>query len=93
LSTDGPARDQRELSEPLSLLPPLKHVDLLPGDRRNPCRGLMDPIGLHTGKKGYQIAFVCRRCGVSNVNRIAEQTQQPDNFDLLLRLMQQSNMV
>jgi len=70
-----------------------KHIGLLPGDRRNPCRGLMDPIGLHTGKKGYQIVFVCRRCGVSNVNRTAEQTQQPDNFDLLLKLMQESKLI
>lgn len=64
-----------------------KHVDIVPGDRRNPCRGLMDPIGLRTGKKGYQIVFRCRQCGFSNANRIAEQTEQPDDFGLLLRLM------
>lgn len=64
-----------------------KHVDLVPGDRHNPCRGLMDPIGLRTGKKGYQIVFRCRRCGVCNVNRVADQTVQPDDFDLLLALM------
>ncbi|MBX3010630.1 MAG: RNHCP domain-containing protein [Caldilineaceae bacterium] len=66
-----------------------KHVDRLPGDRRNPCRGLMDPIRLRKGRKGYQLVFCCRRCGVCSVNRIAEQTVQPDNFELILQLMQQ----
>lgn len=66
-----------------------KHVDIVPGDRRNPCRGLMDPIGLHMGRKGYQIVFRCRGCGTCNLNRVAEHTQQPDNFEALLKLMQQ----
>lgn len=70
-----------------------KHVDIVPGDRRNPCRSLMDPMGLRNGKKGYQIIFQCRRCGVSKVNRVAQQTQQPDDLDLLLKLMQQDCIV
>jgi DNA-directed RNA polymerase subunit RPC12/RpoP len=69
------------------------HVDIVPGDRRNPCRGLMAPVGLRDGKKGFQIAFRCRRCGVSGVNRIAEDTLQPDDFDLLLKIMQQECMI
>ncbi|RIK37117.1 MAG: RNHCP domain-containing protein [Chloroflexi bacterium] len=65
-----------------------KHVDIVPGDRRNPCGGLMDPIGLRVGRKGYQLVFRCRRCRACTVNRVAEQTEQPDDFDLLLKLMQ-----
>ncbi|MDI6740394.1 MAG: RNHCP domain-containing protein [Candidatus Edwardsbacteria bacterium] len=65
------------------------HVDIMPGDRRNSCRGLMKPVGLRNGKKGFQVVFRCRRRGVSGVNRVADDTQQPDDFVLLLNLMQQ----
>jgi DNA-directed RNA polymerase subunit RPC12/RpoP len=65
------------------------HVDIRPGDRQNACHGLMEPIGLRQGKKGYQLVFRCRRCGSRGVNRVADDTQQPDSLDLLLKVMQQ----
>jgi DNA-directed RNA polymerase subunit RPC12/RpoP len=65
------------------------HVDIMPGDRRNTCRGLMEPVGVRAGRKGYQIVFRCRRCGANGVNRIAEDTLQRDDFTLLFNLMQQ----
>jgi hypothetical protein len=68
------------------------HVDIMPGDRRNTCHGLMEPLEVRGGKKGFQIVFRCRRCGASNVNRIAEQTQQPDDIDRLVVIMQCKNI-
>jgi len=62
------------------------HVDIVPGDRLSRCGGIMEPIGLKYGKKGYQIIFRCVRCGASGVNRIAEDPRQPDDIIALTRL-------
>jgi hypothetical protein len=63
------------------------HVDKLPGDRANPCCGLMIPVGVvfHT-KKGYQIIHRCLNCGIERMNIIALDTLMPDNFDLIIWL-------
>ena len=63
------------------------HVDNIPGDRLSSCKGLMEPIGLknHT-KKGYQIIHRCIECGHEGVNRIAENTIQPDSTEMIIKL-------
>ena len=64
-----------------------KHVDVLLGDRRSECGGLMKPIGIHyKSGKGYQIIHRCPRCGEQSVNRIAENTVQSDNTELIIKL-------
>ncbi|WP_054948713.1 RNHCP domain-containing protein [Numidum massiliense] len=64
-----------------------KHVDNVPGDRRNRCRGLMAPVGLKRHKKkGYQIVHECQRCGKRHVNRIAQHTVQSDDWHTLIAL-------
>ncbi len=64
-----------------------RHVDIGPGDRRCDCRGLMEPIGLHyRSGKGFQLVHRCLRCGHKSVNRIAENTEQPDDSERLSRL-------
>ena len=56
------------------------HVDLRPGDRANDCRGLMRPAGLaHSGNKGWQIVHRCERCGGTQRNRVASDTEQADD--------------
>ena len=64
-----------------------KHVDLIPGDRRNKCGGLMKPVGIqYKSGKGYQVIHRCLRCGENSVNRVAENTVQPDDIDLVAEL-------
>ena len=64
------------------------HVDNVPGDRSSNCGGLMQPVGLiYHSKKGYQIRHRCIKCGAERVNRIAENTLQPDDLDVMLGLM------
>ncbi|MFC1736854.1 RNHCP domain-containing protein [Candidatus Hydrogenedentota bacterium] len=66
-----------------------KHVDITPGDRMSPCQGLMQSVGLiHKSGKGFQVVFVCLRCGEQRVNVIAEKTEQPDSIDSLVKLFQ-----
>ena len=67
-----------------------KHVDVVPGDRRSLCEGLMEPVGIrHKSGKGFQIIHRCLDCGTEKVNKVAESTLQPDDIEALLLLFQQ----
>ena len=60
------------------------HVDLdVPGDRANPCQGLMSPIGMENNKKkGTRIVHLCKACGAKSYNRTAPD----DDWELVCRL-------
>ncbi len=65
-----------------------KHLDIVPGDRINTCKGLMEPVGINQHKtKGFQIIHKCLDCNELKHNRIAEYDDEPDNFDLIITLM------
>ena len=64
-----------------------KHLDVRPGDRASGCGGLMQPVGLTSSGKGFQLVHRCLRCGAVRVNRIAEHTQQPDEIETLVGIM------
>lgn len=49
-----------------------KHVDVNPGDRQEPCGGLMEPVGLILEKGKYVITQRCRLCGQVRKNHAAE---------------------
>lgn len=64
-----------------------KHVDNMPGDRLSRCKGPMKPVGLeYKPGKWYQIVHVCIKCGAKKVNKIAEDSLQPDDFERIIRL-------
>ena len=65
-----------------------KHVDINVGDRANPCRGLMKPIGVITdSRKDYIIIYKCLKCKEGTRSKyIPSSDVQPDNFDLLVKL-------
>ena len=65
-----------------------KHVDNEPGDRANECGGLMAPIGTRLHTKGAQILHKCVECGFERYNLITDDSRQPDDYDLFLRIMQ-----
>ncbi|MBQ7661614.1 MAG: RNHCP domain-containing protein [Clostridia bacterium] len=64
------------------------HIDNNPGDRANPCHGIMDPFFVEvSAKKGYVILHRCRKCGAVKRNRAANDARvQPDDLDLIIRL-------
>lgn len=64
------------------------HVDNEIGDRQNQCHGTMKPIGIkYNTKKGYQIIHECTKCSFVRVNKVTENTDMPDNLDLIMELM------
>jgi hypothetical protein len=48
-----------------------KHVDINPGDRANPCKGLLEPIDIEKFKDTYKIVYQCRKCKETHKNIIA----------------------
>lgn len=65
-----------------------KHVDITPGDRDNPCKGILRPVQvLPDSKKGYVIVYKCDKCGQAHRNKAAED----DDLDLLIKLTNPGN--
>lgn len=61
-----------------------KHVDILPGDRKNNCHGLLKPIDIEKHKNTYKIIYKCSKCRQIHKNIIAND----DNFEEILKIMQ-----
>ncbi len=65
-----------------------QHVDIYPGDRANPCGGLMQPIGYeNTNHKGLMIMYRCTTCGHQARNiALLNDPAYPDNYEAILRI-------
>ena len=59
-----------------------RHLDDQPGDRANPCGGIMRPVSALCGGRGFVIIFKCERCGVIKRNKAADD----DDTELLIKL-------
>ena len=64
------------------------HVDVMPGDRANDCRGKLRPIRTEPHPRHeFVIVYKCEKCGELHRNRAALNAKvQPDNRSLLVRL-------
>ena len=65
-----------------------KHVDINPGDRQNPCLGLLRATGYDLDrKKGIVLLFLCGKCGAKTRNKANQDDPVcPDNYDTILAL-------
>ena len=59
-----------------------KHVDIMPGDRKNNCLGLLRPIGIEKYRDTYKIIYQCDKCHQFHKNIMARD----DNMDLIIEL-------
>lgn len=59
-----------------------KHVDIMPGDRENECKGLLKPIAIEKFKDTYKIVYKCEKCKKIHKNIMAND----DNMDLIIEL-------
>ena len=55
-----------------------QHVDEVPGDRANPCGGLMAPVAVELKRGAYILTHKCLRCGKTKLNKTApdDDTEQ-----------------
>ncbi|WKZ30918.1 MAG: RNHCP domain-containing protein [Candidatus Dojkabacteria bacterium] len=62
------------------------HVDINPGDRANPCKGILKPIAVLQSNNRQQIEYECEKCGATvrnivapddDMNRLIEVSVQP----------------
>ena len=63
-----------------------KHVDNIPGDRGNPCGGMMEPIGVKTHGSDYDIVHRCLRCTEIKRNQVATS----DDREVLAAILERS---
>ena len=49
-----------------------KHVDIMPGDRQNPCKGPLKPVGIENFKDTYKILYKCSSCNTLHKNIMAK---------------------
>ena len=59
-----------------------KHVDINPGDRANPCKGLLKPIGIEKYKDTYKILYKCEKCHELHKNVMAND----DDMDMIIEI-------
>ena len=59
-----------------------KHVDIMPGDRENDCKGLLEPIKIEKFKNTYKIIYKCQKCRELHKNIIAND----DDMNLISEL-------
>ena len=59
-----------------------KHVDIFPGDRQNPCQGLLKPIDIEKFKDTFKIVYECEKCKEKHKNIIAKD----DNMETIIEL-------
>lgn len=59
-----------------------KHLDIFPGDRNNPCQGLLKPIEIEKYKNTYKIIYKCLKCNQKHKNVIAND----DDFNEIIKL-------
>jgi len=59
-----------------------RHVDIKPGDRKNNCGGLLEPIGYENRNGKESILYKCKICGYQTRNKIAPD----DNFNNIISI-------
>ncbi len=59
-----------------------KHLDIMPGDRLNECKGLLKPIGIEKFKDTYKIVYKCEKCNEFHKNIIAKDDDMTEIINI-----------
>ncbi len=62
-----------------------KHVDINPGDRQNPCKGLLKPVGIEKFKDTFKIVYQCEKCRKQHKNIMAKD----DDMNKIIEISKQ----
>jgi len=69
-----------------------RHVDRVPGDRAEDCGGLLDPVRIELRHGETLIHYRCRSCGANRVNRALLDGGDPDRWEEVMRVCQESGV-
>lgn len=58
------------------------HIDIMPGDRANQCKGILKPIGIEKFKDTYKIVYRCEKCHEEHKNIMATD----DSLDEIINI-------
>ncbi|MGE5298355.1 MAG: RNHCP domain-containing protein [Acidobacteriaceae bacterium] len=59
-----------------------RHVDVNPGDRKETCMGMMEPVAVENDHGSYVIVHKCLKCKAVKKN----QSNKDDNYELIVKL-------
>ena len=60
------------------------HVDITPGDRKNECMGMLEPMNIiETSKKGKVIIYKCKKCGREVRNIVADDDNKERIYEIV----------
>ena len=62
-----------------------KHVDINPGDRNNPCKGMLEPVGIEKFKDSFKIIYLCEKCHKTHKNIMAKDDDMNKIIELSKR--------
>lgn len=62
-----------------------KHVDINPGDRNNPCKGMLEPVGIEKFKDSFKIIYLCEKCHKTHKNIMARDDDMNKIIELSKR--------
>ncbi len=69
-----------------------RHVDIMPGDRKNTCMGMMEPVGAVYEHGNYIIKYACVKCGAAKIMKAAENDDQSVLTKLLAQVAPSSGL-
>ncbi|MDC0357279.1 RNHCP domain-containing protein [Oligoflexia bacterium] len=64
-----------------------RHVDINPGDRAEPCKGMMEPIAVEQ-RAIIKLHHKCLKCSAIKKNKISEQ----DDMEVVIELVSRSGL-
>lgn len=64
------------------------HVDIMPGDRSNSCKGILQPVSVEYKSNKYTINYKCNKCGKLHNNKSAKD----DSFEKILQIMRENSL-
>lgn len=62
-----------------------KHVDINPGDRKNSCKGMLEPVGIEKFKDSFKIIYLCEKCHKTHKNIMAKDDDMNKIIELSKR--------
>ncbi len=63
-----------------------KHVDRVPGDRAETCRGDLEPVGIERRGSRTMLRYRCVACGAERVNQALLDGEPPDRWSVIVAL-------